>query len=166
MANDLQNTTHRPAGRLATLEREIERTRRTLKALWRAASPADRLFAVDRLLRDTVLPYEVSQQLHDVQDAVRDAWATARVTTHIRLSIPADAGLASLQLSLIERDRDNFLEAHQLFDRVFVAAESYFRDVPMIQGAPTLKGLLYEREIARAQLVPILPPIFEDDARA
>lgn len=157
----LKNTTHRTA----TLDREIERTRRTLKSLWRTASPADRLFAVDRLLRDTLLPREISQQLHEVQDAVRDAWATARVAAHVRLSIPADAGLAALQLSLIERDRDNFLEAHQLFDKVFAAAESFFRDVPMIQGAPTLKALLHERERVRAQAVPILPPI-EDDARA
>ena len=96
---------------------------------------------------------------------MRDAWATARVASHLKMSIPADAGLASLQLSLIERDRDNYLEAHQLFDKVFAAAEGYFRDVPMVQGAPTLKGLLYAREVARAQLVPILPPIFEDARR-
>lgn len=166
MADDLPlSKPTRPAGRLATIEREIERTRRTLLHLWRQASPADRLFAVDRLLRETILPPDISQRLQDVQDAVRDAWATARVATHLRLSIPADAGLASLQLSLVERDRDAFLENHKLFDKVFVVAESYFRDVPMIQGAPTLKALLHEREIARAQLVPILPPV-EDDARA
>jgi len=152
-----------PAGSRSSSGR-FERARRSLLELWRRASPADRLFAVDRLLRETVLEHEVSQRLHAVQDAVRDAWATARVAAHLKDSVPADAGLASLQLSLVERDRDVFLENNGLFDRVFVAAESYFRDVPMIQGAPTLKTLLNEREIARAALVPILPPL-EDDAR-
>lgn len=150
--------------RLATIERDIERTRRTLMDLWRRASPADRLFAVDRLLREVVLDHDVAAQLHSVQDHVRDAWATARVAAHLRDSVPADASLASLQLRLIERDRDVFLEQNGLFDRVFVAAEGYFRDVPQIQGAPTLKTLLYEREVARASLLHFLPPV-EDDAR-
>jgi hypothetical protein len=150
--------------RLAIIERDIERTRRTLMELWRRASPADRLFAVDRLLRDVVLDHDVAEQLHTVQDHVRDAWATARVAAHLRDSVPADARLASLQLRLIERDRDVFLVQNDLFDKVFVAAEGYFRDVPQIQGAPTLKTLLYEREVARASLLHFLPPI-EDDAR-
>lgn len=153
-----------PPRRLATIERDIERTRRLLLDLWRRASPADRLFAVDRLLREVVLDHDVAEQLHTVQDHVRDAWATARVAAHLKESVPADASLASLQLRLIERDRDVFLEHNGLFDKVFVAAEGYFRDVPMIQGAPTLKTLLYERDVARASLLHFLPPI-EDDAR-
>lgn len=154
-----------PARRLAMIERDIERARRTLRDLWRRASPADRLFAVDRLLRETVLEPDVSQRLHTVQDAVRDAWAMARVTAHLKETVPsADAGLASLQLTMIERDRDAFLEANKLFDKVFVAAEAYFRDVPMIQGAPTLKSLLYERDVALASLVHFLPPLEEGAA--
>lgn len=153
-----------PTRRLAIIERDIERTRRVLMEAWRRASPADRLFAVDRLLREVVLDHAISQRLHIVQDHVRDAWATARVAAHLKDSVPADASLASLQLRLIERDRDVFLEQNSLFDKVFVVAEGYFRDVPMIQGAPTLKTLLYEREVARAALLNFLPPI-EDDAR-
>lgn len=161
MASDFPT---QPSRRLAIIEREIERTRRVLMDAWRRASPADRLFAVDRLLREVVLDPAVSQRLHLVQDHVRDAWATARVAAHLKDSVPADASLASLQLRLIERDRDVFLEANNLFDKVFVAAEGYFRDVPMVQGAPTLKTLLHEREIARAALLNFLPPV-EDDAR-
>lgn len=96
---------------------------------------------------------------------MRDAWATARVAARFKHSVPADVALASLQLSLIERDRDNFLEERGLFDKLCVAAESFLRAAPTMQGAVSFRTLLRERELARTQLVPILPPI-EDDARA
>ena len=165
MGKDLPKQLHRPVGRLTILDRQIVRARRDLRALWRAASPADRLFSVERLLQETALPPEIARQLHDVQDAVRDAWAMARVAARFKHSVPADVALASLQLSLIERDRDNFLEERGLFDKLCVAAESFLRAAPTMQGAVSFRTLLRERELARTQLVPILPPI-EDDARA
>ena len=80
MANDLPTIKHRSVGRLATIEREIERARRTLKALWRAASPADRLFAVDRLL-NAVRRYRNVVARHVLSAAPRTTAATGATTT-------------------------------------------------------------------------------------
>ena len=99
MGKDLPKQLHRPVGRLTILDRQIERARRDLRALWRAASPADRLFSVERLLQETALPPEIARQLHDVQDAVRDAWATARtsfVMSSADLARPRVRGLCTL----------------------------------------------------------------------
>jgi hypothetical protein len=145
------------------LEREMAEQRRRLLELWRLASPADRLFAVDRLLRETVLPGDVQRQLQVVQDAVRDAWVTARVAKVLKDKMPADARVASLQYSLSERVRDAFLDQHELYDRLFLVAEGYFRTSPLTQGTPTFRDLWRRREILLAEMYPILPPVEDSD---
>ena len=143
---------------LGIIEREIEQARRALRELWWKASTADRIFAVDRLLRDEVVARPVQHALQDVQDVVRDTWVTARVASALHESVPADAQLAGLQLTIAERDRDNFLEEHRLYDALFISAESYLRAMPIVAGS-SFKELMHERDRMRAKLVPILPPL-------
>lgn len=150
--------------RLAVVEREITNARRRLLILWSEAAPADRLFAVDRLLRENVLPPEVQQRLQAVQDVVRDAWAMSRVARVLRETVPADARVAGLQYALSERVRDAFLDDHHLFDALFLVAEGYLRAVPKAQ--PSFRDLWRQREVILAKLVPILPPIEDDEDRA
>jgi hypothetical protein len=147
-----------PTGRLAAVERQIVLARRELMELWRRANPADRIFAVDRLLRENILEPEVQQRLQAVQDVVRDAWVTARVARALRGAVPADARVAGLQYSLSERHRDSFLEEHHIFDALFLTAEGYLRAVPPAPNAPTFRDLWRKRENLFARIVPILPP--------
>lgn len=153
----------RRPGRLAVVEREIAAARRRLLELWAVASPADRLFAVDRLLRENVLPPEVQQRLQRVQDVLRDAWVTARVSRVLKDTVPVDARVASLQYALSERVRDTFLEDHGLFDALFLVAEGYLRDVP--KASPSFRDLWRQREILLAKLVPILPPVEDTEGK-
>jgi hypothetical protein len=157
-------TQPRPMRRLAALDREIERTRRMLHELWRRAAPADRVFACDRLLRDTIFRPDIAEVLQSLQQSVREAWTSARTATYLPASA-VEGRLASLQLALVERDRDRFLAGQGLFDALFVAAEGYLRDVPLVSGS-RLKALLREREVVRCQLVRILPPLEEAAASA
>ncbi len=142
---------------LSAVDRAIADTRRRLRALWLKASTADRIFAVDRLLREERLPPDVQAGLQAMQDVVRDVWVTARVSATLH-GVPADAQLAGLQLTIVERDRDNHLDAHGLFDALFVAAEGYLRSRPLTAGS-SFRELLHERDRIRARLVPILPPV-------
>jgi hypothetical protein len=146
---------------LTKLERRIDETRRTLRELWWQTGTADRLFAVDRLLRDDLIAPGLQAQLQAKQDAVRNTWITARVAAKLD-DVAADAQLADLQLTMAERDRDNFMEEHQLFDPLFMSAESYLRPIPIVAGG-TFRELVHERERMRAKLVPILPPV-DDEA--
>jgi hypothetical protein len=143
---------------LHTLDHEIDVARRVLRELWWKATAADRIFAVDRLLREDMLAPAVQAKLQHLQDVVRDAWVTARVASALHESVPADAQLAGLQLTIAERDRDNYLEAHRLYDALFIAAESYLRSVPIVAGG-SFRELVHERDRLRAKLVPILPPL-------
>ena len=146
-----------PAG-LPSVERAIEQARRVLRDLWWKASTADRIFAVDRLVREELLAPALQTRLAQMQDVVRDTWATARALAALGDKIPADAQLAGLQLTIAERDRDNFLEEHRLWDALFMAAEGYLRAVPLVAGGG-FKELVHERDRLRAKLVPILPPV-------
>jgi hypothetical protein len=146
---------------LGLVERAIEASRRKLRELWWKASTADRLFAIDRLLREDLVAPPVLGELQRVQDRVRDAWATARAVSAFGINVPADAQLAGLQLTIAERDRDNFLEQERLFDALFMAAEGYLRSAPLGAGG-SFRELVHERDRLRAKIVPILPPV--DDA--
>jgi len=157
MADAPQILSSRPLS-LGIIEREIEAARRALRELWWKTSTADRIFAVERLLRDEVVPHGVQQNLQHVQDVVRDTWVTARVASALHETVPADAQLAGLQLTIAERDRDNFLEQNRLFDALFVSAEGYLRAMPMVAGT-SFRELIHERDRLRAKLVPILPPV-------
>jgi hypothetical protein len=147
---------------LAVLEREIVAARIELRRLWRSAAPADRVFAVDRLLRDDLLSPALQAGLQSIQDVVRDRWVTARVASTLK-SVTADARIAALNHTIAEQERDNFLEAHALFDALFATAEGYLRAVPADGGRP-FRELLRARELERARLVPILPPIDDNTA--
>jgi hypothetical protein len=137
---------------LRALDREIEGARYELRELWWKASPADRIFAVDRYLRDGWFVDERAEaELQRTQDAVRNAWATARAASTL---VNVDTQLASLQLMLAERDRDNVLAKYAMFDALFATAEGYLHD-----GNPFFRELVHERDRRRARLVPILPPV-------
>lgn len=155
--------------RLHALDHEIERLRRELFELWSNAASTDRILAVDRMLREATLPPTLSNDLRAMQEAVRDAWVTSRLAQHVQRvdpqrQRPADAGLAWLQLKMMERELDAFLQANNLYDLLFTVGETYLHTVPAIGGTPTLKSLLDERDRERAKRVPILPPI--EDAHA
>lgn len=147
-------------GSLPALEQEIAIARRTLRALWRKVAPADRIFAVDRLLRDEVLSPELQRGLQAIQDVVRDRWVTARVASTMK-SVTADARVASLNHALSEQHRDDFLDGHALFDALFASAEGFLRSVPAA-GGRGFKELLRARDIERSRVFPILPPVEED----
>jgi hypothetical protein len=164
MSDAVPSTPMRRPGRFAAIEREIAATRRQLQELWRSASPADRIFAVDRLLRETILPPQVQQRLQAVQDVVRDAWVTARVANVLKDAVPADARVASLQYSLQERVRDAYLEENRLYDALFLVSEGYLRAEP--KAGPSFRDLWRQREVMLAKLVPILPPVEDEAPRA
>lgn len=158
------------AARLHALDHEIERLRRELLELWSSAASTDRILAVDRLLRESMLPPALALDLQVMQEAVREAWVTSRLAQHVQKMMasprarPADAGLAWLQLKMMERELDAFLHANTLFDLLFRVGETYLHTVPAITGSPTLKALLDERERERARRIPIFAPV--DEARA
>jgi hypothetical protein len=158
MTTTTSTTMQTRAGPLADLEREIVAMRRELHEMWRAAPTADRIFAVDRLLRADVLAPDVEEQVRTVQDRVRDRWVTARVTTTMH-GVHADARVAGLQLMLVEQRRDGLLQHLGLFDLLFSVAEGYLRAVPLVAGERTFKDLLRARDVERARLVPILAPV-------
>jgi hypothetical protein len=147
---------------LADLDRELEAARRALHELWLNASPTDRIFAVDRLLREETVPMELEDDLERLAERVRDAWSVLRSRRHAAPSA-ADTLQAELSLELAERERDDWLERHDLFDALFSAAESYLHDVPIL-GERTFRELLRQRTQLRASLVRILPPL--DETRA
>lgn len=123
------------------------------------ASPADRLFAVDRLLRESLLPVDVQRRLQAVQDVVRDAWVTVRVARAMRDQVPVDVRVAGLQYALVERVRDSFLDDRGIFDALFLVAEGYLRAGPLTGSS--FRDLWRQRETLLARLVPILPPLEE-----
>jgi hypothetical protein len=150
--------------RLHALDHEIDRLRRELLELWQNAASTDRILAVDRVLREAMLPPGLAHDLHAMQEAVRDAWVKSRLAQHVhrvdpRRARPADAGLAWLQLKMMERELDAFLASNNLFDLLLTAGETYLHPVPAVGGSATLKSLLAERERERARRFPILPPI-------
>ena len=147
---------------LADLDRELDRARRALRELWHRVSPTDRIFAVDRLLRDEALPFELEDELEEVAERVRDAWVLVRFRRHSAPS-SADTLQAELSLELAERERDAWLEDKHLFDVLFCAAESYLHAVPVL-GERTFRELLRQRNQMRQSLVRILPPL--DDVAA
>jgi hypothetical protein len=155
MATETETTVSQ---QLADLDRELDRARRALRELWHRVSPTDRIFAIDRLLRDESLPFELEEELEEVSERVREAWVLVRFRRH---SAPhsADTLQAELSLELAERERDAWLDDNQLFDALFCAAESYLHNVKKPQGERTFKELLRQRNQMRQSLVKILPPL-------
>ena len=142
---------------LSAMQKQIDEIRRNLCELWQDAAHTERMFAVDRMLRDCALPAAAATELGELQDRVRDAWAAARLQA---ASAPrfANAKLAGLQLTLAERELDGYLEAHGLYDALFTVAEAYLHEAPIV-ASMSFRELVAERDRVRARLVPILPPL-------
>ncbi|MBI1947911.1 MAG: hypothetical protein HYS27_19630 [Deltaproteobacteria bacterium] len=144
----------RPHSRLAALQAEIDRARRELAEAWEGASSADRIFAVDRLLREDGLHADAGARLAALHARVRDAWVEARVSG---LSAAGTAARqAALRLLLAERELDALLEASGLFEPLFLAAEGFLRRVPAARGR-SLKELTRERERELERQVHFVP---------
>lgn len=92
---------------------------------------------------------------------MRDRWVTVRAAGASSV-VGADARIAGLHQMLAEQRRDDLLETAGLFDLLFLHAEGYLRSATGA-GRPTFKELLRARDLERARLVPILPPV--DEAR-
>lgn len=137
---------------LCVVERKLAHARRRLAQLWDAARPADRIFAVDRLLRDGSLPPERATRLRTVQHLVREAWAKHRLTQRSVGDPSLDVRIASLALDLAERARDEVLVEDGLLDALFFAAEGYVHTSP--RHEPTFRDLWHAREVMLSRLMP------------
>lgn len=155
--SDLQHSLipTRPARRLAVVQAEIDHARRELEETWESASSADRIFSVDRLLREDAIAAGPAELLGEVQARVRDTWVGARVATLAGVE-STEARLAGLRLTLVERELDTLLAEHGLLDALLLAAEGFLRRVPAPHGR-SFRELMRERE----RLLPILPPMDE-----
>lgn len=144
-----------PTPRLAVLRAEIDRARRELQETWESTSSADRIFAVDRLLRADAITADATARLSEVHARARDAWVEARVAS----LTGADSGaarLAALRLTLVEHELDALLGDLEVFDALFLVAEGFLRRVPVARGH-TFRELMRARDRERERLVPILP---------
>lgn len=138
--------------RLSAVERELDLARRALEDLWSKARPADRLCAVDRLLRDGALEPDVASRLRSVHDAVHDAWLAQRAARCPAARPPVEGAAAALQLEIAERARDSLLREEGLFEPLFVVAEGYVRSAP--RTGKTFRDLWHARAVLVSQPVP------------
>lgn len=148
------------------LQREISERRAELLRLWHQTGPADRIFAVERLLREGILDPAVEAQVRVHQDRVRDGWVTYRVHKALRARGPADAQVAALALTVAERGLFGFLEGARLIDVLFRVAEGYLRAVPLPLHKRSFRTLWLALERLRAEAVRILPPLEDSTSRA
>ena len=151
------------AGRFASLQREISVRRAELLRQWHGTGPADRIFSVERLLREGIVDVAVEQQLRVHQDRVRAAWVNYRVRKALSTGGPADAQVAALALTVAERGLFAYLDGAQLIDMLFRVAEGYLCAVPLPLHKRSFRALGVALERLSAESVHILPPI-EDGA--
>lgn len=148
-----------PTSALVDVERAVLDRRTELLAFWERTPTADRIFAVERLLREDTLRADDEDALLAVHGAVRTAWAGARAAKI------AGAGLAQkrheLDLAVAERKLSQLLSERGLFDALFMAAESVLRVVPRAPGEDSFKELVHRRDELRRRKLNILSPATE-----
>ncbi|OGQ09539.1 MAG: hypothetical protein A2138_12265 [Deltaproteobacteria bacterium RBG_16_71_12] len=140
---------------MAALDLEIDRSRRELTEAWAAASSADRIFAVDRLLREDRMAPELYERLAALQALVRGAWVEVRVAS-LAGSTSTAARQAGLRLLLLEREVDELLDQGHLREALYLTAEGFLRRVPAPHGH-SLRELARARERELERLVHFLP---------
>lgn len=140
---------------LAVVHAEIARARREVAEAWSEASSADRIFAVERLVREDRTEPELAARLAALQLRVRSAWVEARVAG-LAGGASTAARQAGLRLLLAERELDALIDEGPLGDALFLAAEGFLRRVPAARGR-SLRELVRERDREREHLVHFLP---------
>jgi hypothetical protein len=148
-----------PASGLEELERAVIARRGELLALFEKAPSADRLFAIDRLLRDDVLREQDEDALFAAHAKVRAAWAAARTAKLTGATLAQTRH--ELDLLVAERALSRFLSERRLFDVLFAAAESVLRMVPRSPADVSFRELLRRRDELRRARFAILPPANE-----
>jgi hypothetical protein len=141
---------------LGALERAVLDRRTELLAFWEKSSSADRIFALERLVRDEALRPHDEDVVLAIHDQVREAWAGARAAKI------AGAVLAQkrheLDLAVLERRLTALLAERGLFDALFMASEHYLRVVPRSPAELSFRELVRRRDELRRAAVNILPP--------
>ena len=111
------------------VQRRIVARKREIAGYWTQASTADRLLAVDRLLRDGNLSAEQVASLSALQSRVRTAFHAARAERK-RLADAADAssaGLARVEAEVVrqEGERDRHIGLQKLTEELWRTSESF-----------------------------------------
>lgn len=147
------------SGALEAAERAVMERRTELLALFEKAASADRLFALDRMLRDEALRPDDEAVVLAAHGKARAAWAAAR-TAKI-----TGAALAhkrhELDLMVAENEIAGLLSQRGLFDTLFRCAESYLRVVPRSPLTPSFRELVRRRDELRRARLSILEPVID-----
>ena len=143
----------------ADAERAVVARRSELVARFERSPAADRIFAVDRMVRDDVLRPDDEDAVLEAQAKVRASWAAARAAKITGASLAQKRH--ELDLMVAERALWRVLSDRGLFDTLFAVSEGYLCVVPRSPAEMSFRGLLQHRDVARRAQLHILAPIIE-----
>lgn len=157
---------------LDAVQRRIVARKREIAGCWGTATTADRLLAVDRLLRDGNLSGAQIADVGVLQSGVRSAFHAVRAERKRTgaVDVAATAHLARLEAELVRQEtaRDRFIGAAGLTEELWRTSETFVLPAQMARQGPFRELLAFEalleqrvlhvqREPARAPAEPAEP---------
>ncbi|MDP2340864.1 MAG: hypothetical protein Q8O67_07905 [Deltaproteobacteria bacterium] len=150
---------------LDAVQRRIVARKREIAGCWGNATTADRLLAVDRLLRDGNLSGAQVADVGALQSGVRSAFHAVRAERKRAGAVDvASAHLARLEAEVVRQEtaRDRFIGAAGLTEELWRTSETFVLPAQMARQGPFRELLafeaLLEQRVLHLQRKPARPP--------
>ena len=144
---------------LKRLSSQMHDRMRQLDELWARARPADRLLAVQRLVQSGALQKELSDQIENKNELVRELLGRSRHDRKKSESNPGDHDLRhrvfrlELECQRAEKERDELIDDHDLRGPLYFCGETFVRSDPFGPNETALKDLATRLQFVQDRVV-------------
>lgn len=131
---------------------------RQLDELWAKARPADRLLAVQRMVQSGALPKELSDEIENKNELVRELLGRSRHDRKKSDANPDDHDLRhrvfrlELECQRAEKERDELIDDNDLRGPLYFCGETFVRSDPFGVGEVPLKDLATRIQLVQTRI--------------